>query len=309
MKKNLILLKIFIVLLFYSSDLFASLQNKIIVKIENQAVTSYELKNKIKTILLISGEEVNQANINKIKSSAVNALINIRLKQIELSKFNIKINENLLTDQLNRVTSNKLGSFKKQLKENDLSYDIFEKEVEVELKWQKLIFSIYNKKVAIGSSIIEKDLKPAKFKQFQSIDFKLSEIEILLNDDKDKLNAITDIKKRIKEIGFEKTALQISISSSAIDKGDLGWLNSKTMTKKIFDIVSKLNIGEISEPIINPNSILFLKLSDKKNNDTLSADKQNYKDGLIKMKKTQMYNLYSSSHLSKIKNNSLIEYK
>ena len=49
------------------------------------------------------------------------------------------------------------------------------------------------------------------------------------------------------------------------NKGDLGWISSKSLSKsKIIDIIEKMNIGDISKPIIKQNTILFLKLNDKR---------------------------------------------
>ena len=67
--------------------------------------------------------------------------------------------------------------------------------------------------------------------------------------------------------------------------------------------------GDISRPIRNPNSILFLKLIDKKKSQSNEIDKDEIKNRLIKQKKNELFNLYSNSHLSKLKNNTLIEYK
>ena len=67
--------------------------------------------------------------------------------------------------------------------------------------------------------------------------------------------------------------------------------------------------GDISKAIRNPNSILFLKLIDKKKTQLNEIDKNEIKNRLIKQKKNELFNLYSNSHLSKLKNNTLIEYK
>ena len=60
--------------------------NKIIANIESQIITSYELKNKIKTILVLSNQELNQDNINKTKNQAMTTLINHKLKKEEVQK-------------------------------------------------------------------------------------------------------------------------------------------------------------------------------------------------------------------------------
>ena len=67
--------------------------------------------------------------------------------------------------------------------------------------------------------------------------------------------------------------------------------------------------GDISKPIRNPNSFYFLKLIDKKKSQSNEIDKDEIKNRLIKQKKNELFNLYSNSHLSKLKNNALIEYK
>ena len=68
-------------------------------------------------------------------------------------------------------------------------------------------------------------------------------------------------------------------------------------------------MNDISEPIENINTILFLKLVDKR----INASKENNIDFLRKKitesKKNELFNLYSNSHLSKLRNTATIEYK
>ena len=56
-----------IILLFFFLSVFpaTAMKNDIIVKINNNIVTAYELKNKLKTSLILSGQKINQENINK----------------------------------------------------------------------------------------------------------------------------------------------------------------------------------------------------------------------------------------------------
>jgi len=49
----------------------SSVKNVIIANVETQIVSSYELKNKIKTILFLSNQELNQDSINQNKSLAL----------------------------------------------------------------------------------------------------------------------------------------------------------------------------------------------------------------------------------------------
>lgn len=108
--------------------------------------------------------------------------------------------------------------------------------------------------------------------------------------------------------GFENTALKFSSSPSSINKGDLGWINASSLSKEILKIVGEMSVGEISNPLKRRNSILFLKLSNKKVSE-VEVDVDKLRANIIKKKQNELFNLYSQSHLSKLKNNNLIEYK
>ena len=70
-----------------------------------------------------------------------------------------------------------------------------------------------------------------------------------------------------------------------------------------------MKINEISEPILIANSILFIKLKDKKISNILEDESDKLKKQIINSKKNELFNLYSTSHLSKIRNNSIIQYQ
>ena len=140
-------------------------------------------------------------------------------------------------------------------------------------------------------------------------EFRIFEIEIALNNDKFDNEKILNIQNLINEKGFDSIALKYSISSSASDKGDLGWVKSESLTRPIYDIISGLKKGEISKPFLRENSAIFFKLEDKRISKTKKINLTEMKKNLLDKKKNELFDLYSSSHISKIKNSSLIEFK
>ena len=69
------------------------------------------------------------------------------------------------------------------------------------------------------------------------------------NQDNDIDEEIKFIKGQIKKIGFENTASRYSISASSVKKGDLGWINEKSINPQIYKLIKDLNIGDIAKPI------------------------------------------------------------
>ena len=137
----------------------------------------------------------------------------------------------------------------------------------------------------------------------------LKEIQVSKDSMSSNEKIISDILNEININGFENTAIKLSISNTAQEKGDLGWINKKLYQKRIFAIVDKLKIGEVSKPIVQTNSILFLKLNDVRKVSKDSIDRTKIKNDIILKKQNEIFNQYSISHLSTIRNKYLIQYK
>ena len=85
-----------------------------------------------------------------MKKVVLNQLINLKLKKIELNKFEIQKDKNRINNYLNSISQNNIEDFKIKFKKNNLSFDLFVEEIDTEFRWQKLIYSIYSKKIVIN---------------------------------------------------------------------------------------------------------------------------------------------------------------
>lgn len=303
-----ILFFILISILFNFQNIFAKIENNIVLKVENEIITNFEIKNKIIATLILANQEINQSNINKLKKQALDFLIKQKLKKIELSKYNLKVNQQKITNYLNSISSNNINSLKEKFLTSGIDFQLFYKELEIDFLWQKYIYQVYSNKIEIDEKNINQELENLLRNQTDVEQLRISEIEIYLNNDLTDQKKIMNIKEQINKHGFEATAVKYSISSTASNKGELGWLNAKSLNKKIFNVVSKIKVGEVTEPIITSNSALFLKLNEKKISKVDNLNIDELKVNLINRKKNEIFNLYSRSLLSKLKNNSLIEY-
>ena len=308
MIKKKIIIYISFLLISFSQSLFSKVENTIILKVENEIITNYEIKNKIISTLILSNQEISQSNIDKLKKQALDYLVKQKLKKIELSKYNLKSDQKQIDQYLNNISSNDVNALKKKFEINNVDFQLFLDDLDIDFKWRKYIYQIYSKKIEIDEKNVAEELKELLENQSNINQYKISEIEIFLNNDPSDKEKISNIKDQIKKYGFENIAIKYSISPTAANKGDLGWLNAKSLNKEIFDLIKDIKIGSVTEPLITPNSALFLKLNDKKTSKVKNLDIDKLKKNLIDQKKNEMFNLYSKSLLSKLKNNSLIEF-
>ena len=308
MKNKKLIFYIILSIIFLSKNAIAQINNKIILKVENEIITSYELKNKILTTLFLSNQEINQSNIDKLKKKSVELLIEDKLKLIELKKYNFETDNSRTRKYLNSISSNNIQNLIENFNKNNLDFNLFKKEVETQLKWQELIYNIYKNKISIDENIINDELKNLMRKNTNFKEFKISEIEIFASENDNK-NKIKEVQDEINKNGFSAAAIKLSMSTSSKNKGNLGWINSKSLSNQIKDIITSMKVGDVSKPIFQQDRILFLKLDDIREISLDTNDIEKFKNKIIDQKKNELFNLYSKSHLSKLRNVSYIEYK
>lgn len=287
----------------------SNIQNTIVVKVNNKIITSFEVKNKILSTLIISGNEINQDNIDKLKGQTLESLINFKLKEIELEKYDFKVDEKRLDNYINRVTRNNIVKVKNNFSKYNLDYNLWINELETQFKWQNFIYSFYSKKIDTNENFISDEIDKIVSSQMKIKEVNLSEIEIMRNDNSSNDEIINKTLNEIKNNGFENTALKFSISNTSSQKGNMGWINSKIISKEVNDVIVNLSPGSISKPVIRENSIIFFKLNSERYIENKDIDKEILKKNIIQRKKNELFEMYSKSHLSILKNNSLVQYQ
>jgi len=289
---------------------FSSMKNNIIAKVGNEIITLIELENKINTSLTLTNQEINQKNINKIKNLSLKRLIDIKVKQSEIKKYNIKIDQLAIKSHMQRISkqlSLEPSNLEEFFESNMISYDQYKEEVEIEFLWQRLIAEIYSSKINITEDQIEKEINEFSSNNEKIIEFKLAELEVRYDNDS-KNEIVNEIKNSIKEIGFSKSVLKYSVSNSSLDEGVIGWVNSKAISSKLINEIKNLKIGDVSKEILGAETLIFYKMIDKRIKEISNqTNLDQLRKNIIAQKKNELLNLYSNSHLSKKKNNILIK--
>ena len=202
-----------------------------------------------------------------------------------MKKYNIKKDNEQINLYLNSISSNDVESLKNIFENYDLDFQEFVNEIDVEFKWRKFIYQAYKKKINIDPKDIEKEISDNLKTQNKLIEYNISEIEILANDNVSNKEIITLIQNEIKNYGFESAVSKYSISSTASEEGKLGWINSNSLSKEFVKILSVMNKGEVSKPIKKQEKIIFLKLNDKKSLNYSNIDLNEFKNNLLNQKK------------------------
>ena len=307
-KKYFKIIIIFLLFNFSQINNLYSLENKIIVKIENDIITSLDVENEIKYLLALN-PTFDSLEIDKKRLIAKNSLIKEKVKKIEILKYIEKINLNqdflqkLIQDRYSRLNLVNKEQFINYLKKYDLEIKTIENKISIEALWNQLIYQKFFPKVKIDKTDLEKQIEKVFEKGEKN--YLLSEI-VFEEKNEEKINEIyLKIKAEIKKEGFENTALAYSVSESASVGGKLGWIKESSLSNIIKQTLSNLSKNEISEPIFASNRYIVLKVDNIEYKE-IKFDKEKEINNLIKFKTNEQLNLFSNIYFSRIKKNTKI---
>jgi len=297
------LFKIFfitLIILFINTHKTLSIESKIVLKIDNNIITSTDIENEANYLQALN-PNLKNLDIDKIFQIAKNSLVREQIKKIEISKLKNKNVEKKYLDSviksiyLNIGIENK-NEFLIYIKNFNIDINDIERKLIQEALWNKIIFKKFFSKVKIDKNNIRKEIVLNKQ---TSNSYLLS--EILINvDNKNKIDELLEeIKTSINSNGFENTALIYSISDSSRSGGKLGWINEASMSKKILNQITSLKVGELTKPILIPGGFLILKIDDKKKIEK-KIDIETEVSKVIREKQNVQLNQFSNIYFNKI---------
>ena len=306
------MIRIFIIIyyiFFFTNIAAAEIKTDIALKVNDKIITSFDIKNKILSELLIAKLELNQNNINNAKKQSLNSLINLQLKKSQLERYDSNVPKIELDNYIKSFTKFEVKELKNLFIINNLDWDLFVDEMKTELLWRRFIFNNYNSKIDINLNSIDDRLNEFIENNKSSNEYRLSEIEFLADDGLNLDDQVNEIVQFIKENDFEKAVIKFSNSQSKMNQGDLGWIEERSFSNNVISFIKDLKKEELSKPLIRGRTVTLFKLVDKRKSPIKNVDKNSMRNNLINKKKNEQFILYSNSHLSKLKNNSLIEFK
>ena len=278
-------------------------ENKIVLKINNEIITSVDVLNEIKYLSILI-KDFNNFEKKKIYEISINSLIRQKVKEIELRKRykELIVDDEYLNPQMinfmKRLKFNSDKDFQEFLREKNINIYEIKKKLSHELLWNRLIYKKFNKNIKIDKEKIIKNLKENKTQN----EYLLS--EILFNiDNKNKISEeFEKIKNNIIELGFNKAAVLSSVSSSADNEGLIGWVKETSISPRIKSKIAKIKKGEFTSPIQVPGGFLILFINDvRKVKKIINLDEEMNLE--IRKQTNKQLNQLSNIYFNKIKKN------
>ena len=287
---------------FFLNTSSNSQENKILVKIENQIITSLDVNNEYKYLVALNPSIKNSKKEDIIKLSK-RSIIQEKIKKIEIEKnFNDpklpkEYFEQILQNVYLRIGLTNLDDFKKYLINNNINYENVKNKLEIEALWNELILIKFSKKVKINEEKLRNRIKDNN--NFLK-SYLLSEISFEVSNLKELDNKFQEISDAISDKGFDFAALKYSISPTSNLGGKLDWINENSLNKSIRSAINGLKINDFTKPISVPGGFLILQVNDIKNTKIKIDIEKEFKK-LVNYEKNNQLNQYSKIYFNKVK--------
>ena len=294
MKKLQILL--FLILISFNVNSF---ENKIILKIDNDIITSLDILEEINNLKFFN-QNLREIDKEEIYQIGLNSLINYKIKKQEVLKYFNKIvieNEDyiksIIENNYKKLNFKNISDFKKVLKEKSINFENYEEKIKVNILWNQIIYSKYNNQLVVNEIELKEKIKRQNNNKKA---FNLSEIVFQIENLDDLKDTYEKIKSDINKLGFQNAALKYSVSNTSNEGGDLGWVDETFINNKILEELKAMSIGSITNPIRIPSGFLILKVKDVKKIETdLDLDQEvkkliNYENYEEKIKVNILWN-------------------
>ena len=276
-------------------------ENKILLKVNNQIITSLDILTELRYLQSIN-KEFNKIEKEKTYEISKNSLIREKIKEIEIIrvvkeiKIEDKILNNVIVNYFKEFGINSIDEFEKFFIDKDIDPNLIKKKISIEILWNQLIYSRYNQNLKIDKHLIKSNLLRNK----KQTEFLISEILFNIDENEDLNEKFRLIESSIMKINFSQTALIYSISDTANKGGDLGWITGSILSKEIYKELKNLKIGEHTKPILVPGGFLVLKLLDLREViREFDTDKEVEK--IVNEKTNQQLNQFSNIYFNKVK--------
>ena len=300
LKQKLII--IFLLSISFHNNVLAK-ENKILVKVNNEIITSVDILNEIK-FLSYANKEFTNIEKNQQIQIAKNSLIKDKIKSIEILKFKKNLSledknfEKIMKNYFRNQNIDSQTDFEILFKKNNLDFEFVREKISIDTFWKGLIYEKFYRNVKIDESEIKKNI----LKKEKQNEYMLSEIVFTLNKEEKLNQKFQKITNMIKKRNFAEAALNFSVSDTSGNGGELGWIKENVLNKNIKNELKIINNGEFTNPIVIPGGflILYKKQSREIKN---SLDVNNEIKSIINKKTNDQLNRFSNIYLKKLRKN------
>ena len=269
-KCNFYIIIIIFVILFETKLVSDEKFEGLIVSVDSEAVTTYDLSERIKIVLKSLNLEDNIKNRDSVRDRVLELLILEKIKKIESQKFNIVISDEELEQFIAKLYDfpvDEYEKFKIFLEQQNIDIDVIKEQLKAELMWKKFTRQKFSSKITINKSEVD-TLASNLMNKVGKVEYNYSEIlfkNVIENDwknTKKRMNKVLSLLESKSSFDLIAKNFDENISTTNLEKNR--WVLEDNLDENLKNVLDKLDVGEVKSEIKIKNGYKILKLNQKR---------------------------------------------
>ena len=242
----------------------------VLVSVNDDIISSYDLKQRMLLLMATSGVQVTQENYAQFQQQAMRSLVDEHLQFQEMKQWKVKVEDKEVDDELQRMAKESNMSKDQllgELKKIGVEPTTLREQIRAQLGWNELVGGRYHSNAQVGRDQVDETMDKI-IADGQKPQFEVSEIFL----DPTTAGGIENARKGAQQLSqqlnqkvapFQAVARQFSNAPSAANGGDEGWMVAGNMDPQIEATLQSMKVGDISAPVETKDGVYIFYLRDK----------------------------------------------
>jgi peptidyl-prolyl cis-trans isomerase SurA len=253
-----------------ASDAHAQQVEGIAAIVNDQPITTYEVRDRMRFILTTSGVQPTEEVLAQVQEQALRSLVEESLQLQTAQEYEVPITEEEVDEAIADIAARNgvtVADIQADLESAGASIDTMRQQLRAEIAWSYLVSGRYRSRIRVSDAQIEGALERLAESASQT-QYRVAEIQVNLpasGDEADAERRITAIYRALEQgAPFPAVAQQFSDAPTAASGGDAGWLSAAQVRPQVAQVLQQMPVGSISNPVRVPGGYMIVALADRR---------------------------------------------
>ena len=263
----------------------------ILATVNDSVITGYDLRQRMLLLIAMTQVQPTAENIPAIQQQAMNALIDERLQNQEIAKFEDLIIGDEQVDAEITSMAQEVGATPQAyvdfLAQGGIRQTTLREQIRTQIGWSQLVGGRFQGRARVSRAAVAAALRQVSEAALKK-QYLIGEIYIesaRVGGQQAALNGANQlVQQMVQGAPFQAVAQQFSAAPSATRGGDAGWVVEGTVQPALQQALDQLEIGQLSRPIPVEGGVYIIYMRDKR--DGASASLVQIKQVMIELPET-----------------------
>ena len=243
---------------------------RIAAVVNGDVITNNDIDNRARLFALSTGLPLAPDVIDRLKPQILRQLIDEKLRLQEAQRRKVVVQDAQIADAMKEIESRngmQPGVLRAKLAADGVSTRTLIDQIRAQLAWSQVLRDMVAERVSVTPADVEEQQRLTA-QRIGQMEYRIGEIFIPTDDPANSADAQRFAETVINQLhagaAFPMVAAQFSQTQSALEGGQLGWVQPNELDPEVARIVTAMPVGAISNPVRVPGGFSIVALEAKR---------------------------------------------